>query len=137
MKKKILVFLLPLGVFASSFNPAMQNYVNDLKAQAKSDNTNFIDFSAKRGEQIFTSKHIGKRGKSISCSSCHSLNLGNKGKNVHTSKVIEPLAPSANTKRLSDVKNVKKWLRRNFNDVYTKQGTALQKGDVLYFINSK
>jgi len=35
------------------------------------------------------------------------------------------------------VKNVKKWLRRNFNDVYTKQGTALQKGDVLYFINSK
>lgn len=137
MKKKILVLLLPLSIFASSFNPAMQNYVNDLKVQAKSDNANFVDFSAQRGEQIFTSKHIGKRGKSISCSSCHSVNLRNRGENVHTSKVIDPLAPSANPKRLSDVKNVKKWLRRNFNDVYTKEGTALQKGDVLYFINSK
>jgi len=137
MTKKIVLFLLPLGVFASSFNSAMQSYINDLKVQAKSHNTNFVDFSAKRGEQIFTSKHIGKRGKSISCSSCHSLNLRNKGKNIHTSKVIEPMSPSINPKRLSDVKNVKKWLRRNFNDVYTKQGTALQKGDVLYFINSK
>lgn len=137
MKKRIVALLMPLGLFASSFNPAMQNYVNDLKAQAKSDNANFVDFSAQRGEQIFTSKHIGKRGKSISCSSCHSVNLRNRGENVHTSKVIDPLAPSANPKRLSKVKNVKKWLRRNFNDVYTKEGTALQKGDVLYFINSK
>ena len=137
MKKKILLFLLPLGVFASSFNPAMQNYVNDLKAQAKNNNPSFVDFSAQRGEQIFTSKHIGKRGKSISCSSCHSLNLRNKGKNIHTSKVIEPMSPSVNSKRLSNVKNVKKWLRRNFNDVYTRKGTPLEKGDVLYFINSK
>ena len=137
MKKRVLFLLVPLSVFASSFNPQMQGYIDNLKDEAKKNNPNFVDFSAKRGEQIFTTSHIGKRGEPISCTSCHSLNLKNKGKNVHTNKVLEPLAPSVNTKRLSEVKNVKKWLRRNFNDVYKKEGTALQKGDVLYFINSK
>jgi len=137
MKKRVLFLLVPLSVFASSFNPQMQGYIDNLKVEAKKNNPNFVDFSAKRGEQIFTTSHIGKRGEPISCTSCHSLNLKNKGKNVHTNKVLEPLAPSVNTKRLSEVKNVKKWLRRNFNDVYKKEGTALQKGDVLYFINSK
>jgi len=137
MKKRVLFLLVPLSVFASSFNPQMQGYIDNLKVEAKKNNPNFVDFSAKRGEQIFTTSHIGKRGEPISCTSCHSLNLKNKGKNVHTNKVLEPLAPSVNTKRLSEVKNVKKWLRRNFNDVYIKEGSALQKGDVLYFINSK
>lgn len=137
MKKRVLFLLVPLSVFASSFNPQMQGYIDNLKVEAKKNNPNFVDFSSKRGEQIFTTSHIGKRGEPISCTSCHSLNLKNKGKNVHTNKVLEPLAPSVNTKRLSEVKNVKKWLRRNFNDVYKKEGTALQKGDVLYFINSK
>jgi len=137
MKKRVLFLLVPLSVFASSFNPQMQGYIDNLKVEAKKNNPNFVDFSAKRGEQIFTTSHIGKRGEPISCTSCHSPNLKNKGKNVHTNKVLEPLAPSVNTKRLSEVKNVKKWLRRNFNDVYKKEGTALQKGDVLYFINSK
>lgn len=137
MKKRVLFLLVPLSVFASSFNPQMQGYIDNLKVEAKKNNPSFVDFSAKRGEQIFTTSHIGKRGEPISCTSCHSLNLTNKGKNVHTNKILEPLAPSVNTERLSEVKNVKKWLRRNFNDVYTKEGTALQKGDVLYFINSK
>lgn len=137
MKKRVLFLLVPLSVFASSFNPQMQGYIDNLKGEAKKNNPSFVDFSAKRGEQIFTTSHIGKRGELISCTSCHSLNLKNKGKNIHTNKILEPLAPSVNTKRLEEVKNVKKWLRRNFNDVYNKEGTALQKGDVLYFINSK
>ena len=137
MKKRVLFLLVPLSVFASSFNPQMQGYVNDLKVEAKKNNPNFVDFNAQRGEQIFTTSHIGKRGESISCTSCHSFNLKNEGKNIHTNKILKPLAPSVNTKRLSKVKNVKKWLRRNYNDVYNQEGTALQKGDVLYFINSK
>lgn len=137
MKKRILILLLPLGVFASSFNPQMQEYIGVLKAEARKSDANFVDFNAERGKEIFTTKSIGKRGESISCTSCHNLNLQESGKNVHTNKILEPLAPSVNTKRLSSVKNVKKWLRRNFNDVYNKEGTALQKGDVLYYINSK
>ena len=137
MKKRILLLLLPLSMFASSFNPQMQAYIDDLKVQAKNSDAGFVDFSVKRGEQIFTTSNIGKRGESISCTSCHTINLKNSGKNIHTNKVLKPLSPSQNPKRLSKVKNVKKWLRRNFNDVYNKEGTALQKGDVLYYINKK
>ncbi len=138
MKKSFIVlFVFAILANANGFNPQMQQYINQLKTQAQKSKSNFVDFSAKRGEQIFVSEHIGKRGKNISCSSCHSTNLRQIGKNVHTGKSIKPLSPLANAKRLSRVKDVKKWLRRNFNDVYKRQGTAIEKGDVLYYINSK
>lgn len=137
MKGTIFLALLPVSIFAGAFNPQMQSYIDSLKQEVLKTQKDFTDFSATRGEKIFTTMHIGKKGKEISCTSCHNLDLKTKGKNIYTNKVLEPLAPSVNKMRLSDVKDVQKWLRRNFNDVYTKEGTALQKGDVLYYINSK
>ena len=135
--KIIIATILPLSLFAASFNAPMQKYIDELKVQAKNSDSSFVDFSVKRGEKIFTSVHAGKRGKKISCASCHSLNLKANGKNIHTNKVLKPLAPSVNSARLTVVKDTKKWLRRNFKDVYVRAGTAKEKGDVLYFINSK
>ncbi len=137
MKKLILMFLVPLSIFANDFNTQMQSYIDDLKIEVKKINPNFKDFDIKRGEEIFTSKHIGKKGKEVSCTSCHGIDLTQSGKNAFTNKTIEPLSPKANSQRLTSVKDVKKWLRRNFKDVYVKEGTAIQKGDVLYYINSK
>jgi N-dimethylarginine dimethylaminohydrolase len=57
--------------------------------------------------------------------------------NKHTNKVIEPLSPTTNPERLTEVKQVKKWLRRNFRDVYNREGTATEKGDVLTYIINK
>jgi len=51
--------------------------------------------------------------------------------------VIEPLSPTTNPQRLTDVKEVTKWLRRNFKDVYNREGTATEKGDVLTYILNK
>ena len=135
--KYFILFILPLSIFAASFNAPMQKYIDELKNQAKKSDSGFVDFSASAGEKIFTSKHIGKKGKSISCTSCHSLNLKANGRNIHTNKVLKPLAPSINSARLTVAKDVKKWLRRNFKDVYVRAGTAKEKGDVLYYINSK
>lgn len=115
----------------------MQNYIEELKIEAKKTDSSFEDFDATRGEKIFTSKHIGKRGEKISCTSCHNTDLSKEGKNVFTNKLIEPLSPKTNPERLNSVKEVKKWLRRNFKDVYVREGTALEKGDVLYYIKSK
>jgi len=137
MKKFMLVALVPLSIFANSFNAEMQNYIDQLKAEAKNIDPNFTDFDSKRGEEIFTSKHIGKKGQEISCTSCHNLDLRQEGKNVFTNKSIKPLSPTANKERLTSVKEVEKWLRRNFKDVYLKEGDAIQKGDVLYYINTK
>ncbi|MFY9070958.1 DUF1924 domain-containing protein, partial [Aliarcobacter butzleri] len=40
-------------------------------------------------------------------------------------------------KRLTDINEIEKWLKRNFNDVYNKEGTAIQKGDVITYIINK
>lgn len=137
MRKTILISIFPLMVFANGFNTEMQSYINGLKTEAKKADQNFKDFDAKRGEKIFTSEHMGKRGEMVSCTSCHNTNLSQEGKNLFTNKAIKPLSPKTNPKRLTTVKEVKKWLRRNFKDVYVREGTAQEKGDVLYYINSK
>jgi len=133
MKTIILVFL------AVTFNYAsvVSEYLNSLENEVKKENPSFKGFDIQRGEKIFTSKHIGKKGKEISCVSCHTNNFSQNGENFFTGKVIKPLSPVANPKRFSDLKNIKKWLRRNFNDVYKREGTALEKGDVVTYILSK
>jgi cytochrome c peroxidase len=102
-------------------------YLSSLKAEAKT------EFSEAAGKEIFTKENI-KDGQKISCTSCHTQNLKGYGENKKTGKRIEPLAPSANPKSLTDVAEIKKWLKRNFNDVYGREGTAKEKGDVLTFL---
>lgn len=136
MRHLLLTVLLgAIPVFAAS--PEVTAYLDSLHTEVKQSDPAFTGFDAKRGEQIFTSSHIGKRGEKVSCTSCHNVNLTASGKNIVTGKMIDPLAPSANPLRLSSVKEVKKWLRRNFKDVYNREGTALEKGDVLTYIDSK
>lgn len=120
-----------------SFSSVVNDLLSDLQKEVLISNPNFKGFDLKRGEEIFTSKHIGKKGKEISCTSCHGVNLNENGKNFFTAKEIKPLSPKTNPKRLTDLKEINKWLKRNFNDVYNKEGTAQEKGDVLtYIINN-
>ncbi len=123
--------------FNMAFSAVIDEYLSSLKQEALKENPNFKGFDAKRGEEIFTSKHIGKKGKEISCTSCHGMDLNKSGENIFTGKSIEPLSPKANPKRFTDVEEIEKWLKRNFNDVYNREGTAVEKGDVLTYIISK
>ncbi len=136
MRRYTLV-LITLVAFAKEPNTEVKAYLETLATEVKKENPNFKNFDVKRGEQIFTSKHIGKKGSEIACISCHNSDLTTSGKNVNTSKIIEPLAPSVNSNRISDVKEVQKWLKRNFGDVYNREGSSLEKGDVLVYILSK
>jgi cytochrome c peroxidase len=126
--RSMLMILLTGAVLSATPSPEVTGYMQQLQREAA------LPFDAKRGETLFTSEHIGKKGAPISCTSCHALNLTQPGKNAHTGKVIDPLAPRANPQRLTSVKEVKKWLRRNFKDVYNREGTAQEKGDVLTYI---
>ena len=138
MKKIVCLILFSLSLLnAKAFNAPMQTYINELSVEAKAQNPNFTGFDATRGESLFISKHTGKKGGEMSCTSCHTTNLKNSGQNVNTNKPITALAPSANPARLTDVAEVQKWLRRNFNDVFAREGTALEKGDVLTYINNQ
>ena len=136
---KILASSLLCAVCAFGFelNVEMKAYIDELKKEAKEQNPSFVDFSAKNGEILFKTENIGKENKKLSCVSCHGSDLRQKAQNIFTGKDIDPLAPSVNKARLSDAKEVKKWLKRNFKDVFLREGTAEQKGDVLYYIMSK
>ena len=129
--------LLSLTFLSLSFASVIDEYLASLRANAQKENPNFTAFDAKRGEVLFTSEHIGKKGKAISCVSCHGNDLTQSHQNVFTGKVIEPLSPKRNPNRLSETATIEKWLKRNFNDVYNREGTALEKGDVLAYILSK
>ena len=131
------ILLLTALLLNLSFAGVIDEYLNSLKQEALKENPNFKAFDAKRGEEIFTSKHMGKKGKEISCTSCHGTDLSKSGENVFTAKTIEPLSPKANPKRFTDVKEIEKWMKRNFNDVYNREGTALEKGDVTTYIINK
>ena len=124
-------------IISFSLGNDFQGYMSSLEQQIKKNEPSFKGFNYKRGEKIFTSKHIGKKGKKVSCTSCHGIDLTKEHKNFFTGKVIEPLSPKANSKRLTNVKDVRKWLRRNFKDVYNRVGTPKEKGDVLTYIMNK
>jgi cytochrome c peroxidase len=135
MNKIVLVSCLAvLPAFSYEPSKALNDYLSELKIEAKKVNPNFKEFDATKGKDIFFTTNIVD-GKKISCVSCHSDNLSKSGQNIKTNKVIDPLSPSANKSRLSEIKDMKKWLRRNFNDVYKREGTAQEKGDVLLFIS--
>jgi hypothetical protein len=92
------ILLIPALFLNLSFASVVDDYLNSLKQEVLKENPNFTGFDAKRGEEIFTSKHIGKKGKEISCTTCHTSNLNNSGENIFTGKTIEALSPKANPK---------------------------------------
>ena len=131
------ILLIPTLLLNLSFASVVDDYLDSLKQEVLKENPNFTAFDAKRGEEIFTSKHIGKKDKEISCTTCHTSNLSNSGENTFTGKTIEPLSPKANPKRFTQLDEIEKWMKRNFNDVYNREGTALEKGDVTIYIINK
>ena len=131
------ILIISALIFNLGFSAVVDDYLSSLKQEVLKENPKFTAFDAKRGEEIFVSKHIGKKGKEIACTTCHTINLNNSGENTFTGKTIEPLSPKANPKRFTDVKEIEKWMKRNFNDVYNREGTALEKGDVTTYIINK
>ncbi len=131
------IILILLSITTLSFSTVLDEYLNNLEKKVLKEEKNFKGFDYKRGEEIFTSSHIGKKGKEISCTSCHGINLNESHKNFFTGKVIKPLSPKVNKERFTSKKQIDKWLKRNFIDVYKKEGSSLEKGDVITYITNK
>ena len=106
------ILIISALVFNLGFSAVVDDYLSSLKQEVLQENPKFTGFDAKRGEEIFTSKHIGKKGKEIACTTCHTINLNNSGENTFTGKTIEPLSPKANPKRFTDVKEIEKWMKK-------------------------
>ena len=109
-------------------NPILDDY----KAQAKTENPAFKDFSAAAGQKLYTTQGPNQ----LSCSSCHSDSPKNAGKHAKTNKAIDPMSPSVNPQRFTDAAKVEKWFKRNCNDALGRACTTQEKGDFMTYVLS-
>ena len=92
-------------------------------------------FSAEAGQRMWTEKHNHAEAPlERSCSTCHTSNLADSGKHAKTQKVIKPMAPVVNAKRLTDTKEIEKWFMRNCKWTFGRECSAQEKGDFLLYI---
>lgn len=122
----IIFGLMSLPVMAQTPQEVLAAIHNDAKQTAP----DFQGFSATRGEKLFKQTH----GNEWSCASCHTDNPAASGKHARTGKVIQPLAPAANTERFTNPEKVAKWFKRNCNDVLGRVCTPQEKGDVIAYL---
>ncbi len=132
MNRKLIgvtVLLVALPLFAQA--DAASELETEYQAQGAS------SFNATAGKTLWNTTFIdAKTGKERSCGSCHTNDLTKQGKHERTGKAIEPMAPSTNPQRLTDVKKIKKWFVRNCKWTLGRECTAQEKGDVLAFLKS-
>lgn len=88
------------------------------------------DFSAARGKEFYLAKSANGKA----CASCHSENPKASGQHERTGRRIDPLAPSANAERLTEMAKVEKWFGRNCRDVLERACTLQEKGDFVAFL---
>lgn len=120
-----------LATSAAMATPATDELLARYKAEGAA------GFDAARGDKAWHKEAKGEEGQTMSCATCHGQDLGKEGKHHKTNKVIQPMAPSANKERLTDVKKIEKWFKRNCNDVLARECTAQEKGDYLKFLLGK
>lgn len=90
------------------------------------------NFDAGAGAALWRKTFDGK-----SCASCHATSPRDPGINERTGKAIKPMAPSVNPGRLTDVRQVKKWLSRNCKSTLGRECSVQEKGDILTWLRSQ
>ena len=115
------------------FNVAHATAVTDLLQKYQTQGAQ--QFEAQAGKTLWTrSFGVSSEGKERRCATCHTEDLRQTGKHIKTGKNIDPLAPSVNTKRLTDIAEIEKWFKRNCEWTLGRECSAQEKGDFLSFI---
>ncbi len=95
-------------------------------------------FDAAAGKALWTKSFgISAEGKERRCTTCHTDDLRRSGEHVKTGKKIEPLAPSVNSKRLTDVADIEKWFKRNCEWTLGRECSPQEKGNFLAYIRNQ
>jgi hypothetical protein len=128
----VLPLLLAGALVPSAAADPVDDLLKDFAAQGAS------NFSAQAGERFWDHPVTdAKSGEVRRCSLCHTTDLRRSGKHATTGKVIEPMAPSVNAKRLSNRADIEKWLLRNCKWTLGRECTPQEKGDVLVMIRGR
>jgi len=126
-----LLISVPLG-----FAQAEPNTVNDLLTVYSTQGANTAD--AQQGKALWQKTFMAKgEFPRRSCASCHTQDLTQPGKHIKTNKPIKPMAPSVNPQRLTRVKKINKWFKRNCKWTLGRECTAQEKSNILVYIESE
>jgi len=93
-------------------------------------------FTVEAGRTLWNGTYTVE-GKKTQCADCHTADMTKPGKHKKTGKPIDPIAPSVQPDRLTDVKKIEKWLLRNCKETLGRECTPQEKGDVLMFIQAQ
>ena len=111
--------------------------VDDLLSEFSGNGAGQGQFSAAAGKALWLSEFPSKDGSKRSCTSCHTTDPRKPGRHAKTGKAIEPMAPSANAKSLTERRQVEKWFKRNCKWTLGRECTAQEKGDLLSFLRTQ
>ena len=109
---------------------AQADVISDRLAQYRAEGAG--DFVANQGRGIWFADHQGR-----SCTQCHGEILTVTGKHIKTGKLIEPMAPSINSERLTNAKTIEKWLLRNCKWTLGRECTPQEKGNILIWLKTQ
>ena len=127
MKKQLPLYIFTYLMLIASGNAFSFDFQNLYKSWPIGSD---INPSNLKGKDMWNYELIPGR----SCSSCHGNDLTKTGRHMKTKKNIKALAPRANPKRLSDIKKINKWLKRNCKYTYKRECTSKEKIEFIEFI---
>lgn len=94
------------------------------------------NFDAELGKKDWFREVKSDDGEKQSCISCHTSDLSKTGKHQKTQKIIQPMFASFNAERYTDENKIEKWFKRNCKDVWGRECTAQEKGNILKYLLS-
>jgi cytochrome c peroxidase len=134
-KNKFALILTFMSFFLSHWSMANEAILKELEKEARSADAKFVQFNITAGEKFFRNERINSSGEKVSCMTCHTPDPKKTGM-TRANKVIEPMAPTINTERFTDIIKVQKWFKRNCNDVLERICTSQEKGNFVKYMMS-
>lgn len=132
--KKIFSILF-INLFIVNLTFANEQLLKELETSARQQDIKFVAFSTTEGEKLFRTERMHSKGEKISCMTCHTSDPKKSGM-TRANKVIDPIAPVANSERFTDMTKVQKWFKRNCNDVLERECTIQEKGNFVKYMMS-
>ncbi len=140
MKTRLKKYLMTAGITLLPLSNSASVYATDAvdELQAKYRSEGAEAFSAEAGQTLWFQEFAhAKTGQIRQCTTCHTDDLRNDGSHARTGKLIKPLAPSINPERLTNIKKLRKWLKRNCKWTLGRECSPQEKGDILTFIQTQ
>lgn len=124
-----------LTMLPMSFSMADTKTVNELLQNYSKKGA--ITPDAEQGKHLWEKTFRGKgQFAERSCTLCHTRDLTTDGKHVKTNKPIKAMAPSVNPERLTNIRKIEKWFKRNCKWTLGRECSTQEKASFLLYINN-